>query len=228
MILAIETSDILCSLAFWDEGRTILEYNLELPQQHATLVGSLTEQGLRFLAALERIKKYSREDIHLLVVGIGPGSFTGLRIGLSFAQGFCSAHQTSISGVSNHQILAAQRIKTIDQVYTIIEARSNEVYLAKHEIISGNYSRIQEHKIVLKSDLTDTLSAGAQLIYSIDLELDSEITGSLSAKGILIVDSARFSANHLAALGAEKMAAEGADDPAELEPMYIRPFAGAL
>lgn len=228
MILAIETSDILCSLAFWDEGRTILEYNLELPQQHAALVGSLTEQGLRFLAASERMKKYSREDIHLLTVGVGPGSFTGLRIGLSFAQGFCSAQQTPIVGVSNHQILAAQRIKAIDPVCTIIEARRNEVYLAKHKIISDSFTRIQEHEIVPKANLADVLPADAQLIYSKDLKLDSEITGSLNAKGILIVDSARFSANYLAALGSEKLAAEGAADPAELEPMYIRPFAGAL
>ena len=77
MILAIETSDILCSAAFWDDGRTILEYSLELPQQHAALVGSLVEKGLAFLSAPERVKPYSREDIRLLTASTGPGSFTG-------------------------------------------------------------------------------------------------------------------------------------------------------
>ena len=227
MILAIETSDILCSIAFWDSGRTILEYSLELPQQHAALVGSLVEKGLAFLAAPERVKRYSREDIQLLAASTGPGSFTGLRIGLSFALGYCAAEQTAIAGISNHQILAAQRVKSINRVFTIIEARRNEVYLAEHEIVSDAYTKIREHKIAAKDDLSDIIPAGAQLICSKDLELGPERIGRMQDNDILLIDSARFSASFLAALASEKIKHEGADNPDELEPMYIRPFAGA-
>lgn len=227
MILAIETSDILCSIAFWDKGRTILEYNLELPQQHAALVGPFVEKGLAFLSAPERVKKYSRADIDLLTASTGPGSFTGLRIGLSFALGYCAAGQTAITGVSNHQILAAQRIKDVERVFTIIEARRNEVYLAEHEIVSAAYSKIKEHKIAAKEDLSDIIPAGAQLIASKDLLLAQPLSDRIREKGILFIDSARFSASFLAMLASEKMKREGADNPAELEPMYIRSFAGA-
>ncbi len=227
MILAIETSDILCSVAFWDNGRTTLEYSLELPRQHAALVGSLVEKGLAFLSAPERVKQYSREDIQLLTASTGPGSFTGLRIGLSFALGYCAAEDTSIVGVSNHQILAAQRIKSVEHIFTIIEARRNEVYLAQHEIVSDRYTKIREHKIAAKEDLSDIIPAGAQLIASKDLVLVPELVGRIRDKGILFIDSARFSASFLAMLASEKVTHEGVDIPAELEPMYIRSFAGA-
>lgn len=227
MILAIETSDVLCSVVFWDKGRSILEYNLELPQQHATLVGSLVEKGLDFLAAPERVQTYTQEDIELVVSSIGPGSFTGLRIGLSFAQGFCSGNATALVGVSNHQVLAAQRLKSIEPVFTMIEARRNEVYLAEHEWNSVQFPQIRTHEIVSKTDLPEALPEGAQLICTVELKLEDAVREALVQKKIFLLDTARFSANYLAALGAEKIKIAGADDPATLEPMYIRPFAGA-
>ena len=228
MILAIETSDILCSIAFWEKGRSLLEYNLELAQQHATLVGSLTGQGLTFLSAPERLKKYSADDIELVAVSIGPGSFTGLRIGLSFAQGFCSAKNLPVAGISNHQILAAQRLKMDGAVFTIIEARRNEVYFASHKIISDAYTQIDEHKIVNKNELAEIVPTGAQLIFSKDLHLSGEVRSALSANNIIVIDNARFTSNFLAGLAQSKIEIEGPDKLADLEPLYIRPFAGAM
>ncbi len=227
MILAIETSDILCSVAFWENGRSLLEYNLELPQQHATLVGDLVEKGLSFLSAAERLKKYTLDDIDLIVSSIGPGSFTGLRIGLSYAQGFCSGSDLPLVGISNHQVLAAQRIKSVRPVFTMIEARRNEVYLARHLFETDNFPQIAEHQIISKEDLPGALLKGEQLICTAELKLDDSLRETLQQNDILLMDSARFSANYLAALGAEKIKITGADDPATLEPMYIRPFAGA-
>ena len=164
----------------------------------------------------------------MVAVSLGPGSFTGLRIGLSFAQGFCSANQIKIAGISNHQILAAQRIKSITGVYTIIEARRNEVYFAEHEVVSDNYTRISEHKIVNKNDLAGILPGGSQLIYTGGLQLSKENSDALQEANIIQVNSARFTSNFLAGLAAEKTEIDGADSLADLEPLYIRPFAGAM
>lgn len=227
MILAIETSDILCSLAFWDNGRTVLEYNLEMPQQHATLVGSLVEQGLAFLAAPERKRVYTMQDLDLVTVSIGPGSFTGLRIGLSFAQGFCAGRGLPICGISNHQILAAQSAACDRPIYTIIEARRNEVYLAAHKMLTANLSQIESHNIRAKDTLADDIPEGAQLVTAQGIKLADSVWQALNEKDVIVLNRARFTAGRLALLGMEKYKRDGADNLADLEPMYIRPFAGA-
>ncbi len=228
MILALETSDILCSVAFWEKGRTLVEYNLELPQQHATILGGLVEQGLQFLSAEERQKKYPVDSIESVSVAIGPGSFTGLRIGLSFAQGFCFGKNLPIAGISNHQVLAAQSIAHIGPLFTAIEARRNEVYLAEHEWVENAYYRILEHRIVPKNELEDTLPEKSQLVLPKELKIAPEILSALKEKQVLLVPERRFTAGVLAELGQKKIERDGQDVLAELEPLYIRPFAGVV
>ncbi len=228
MILALETSDILCSVAFWDNGRTLLEYNLELPQQHATIIGGFVEQGLQFLSAEERQKKYSAESIKAVSVAIGPGSFTGLRIGLSFAQGFCFGKELPIAGISNHQVLAAQSLEEKCPLFTAIEARRNEVYLAEHEWAEGGFPRIRFHKIVAKNELHQTIPSRTQLVLPKGLKIEPETISALKEKQVLIMPNVRFTGGILAQLGQQKIEIDGPDVLAELEPMYIRPFAGVV
>jgi tRNA threonylcarbamoyladenosine biosynthesis protein TsaB len=228
MILALETSDILCSVAFWDNGRTLLEYNLELPQQHATIIGGLVEQGLQFLSAEERQKKYTADSIEAVGVAIGPGSFTGLRIGLSFAQGFCFGKELPIAGISNHQVLAAQSLYMNGPLFTAIEARRNEVYLAEHEWAENGLPRIHAHNIVAKNELRKAVPDRAQLVLPKDINIDPEIISGLIEKQVAIVPDVRFTAGILARLAQKKIAEDGPDTLAELEPMYIRPFAGVV
>lgn len=228
MILAIETSDILCSVAFCDEGRTLIEYNLEQPMQHAALVGKLVDNGLKFLCDNERDIKYLIEDISLVVVAIGPGSFTGLRIGLSYAQGFCFARKIPITGVSNHQVLAANRTVAVEPVITLIEARRNEVYLAEHETVAGLLTNIINHRVVDKDRLTNEIEDGSAVIFMPDLDLAESMVRTLAGEKSCAITRAKFSASILAQAGLQKYKLYGGDNLDELEPMYIRPFAGVL
>ncbi|HHE54200.1 MAG TPA: tRNA (adenosine(37)-N6)-threonylcarbamoyltransferase complex dimerization subunit type 1 TsaB [Caldithrix abyssi] len=135
MILAIETSDIVCSVALWDGSKkqTIYEANLELPMQHATLLAPLIQTAVDFVKQNVNPLLSQQNEIELVAVSVGPGSFTGLRIGLSFAKGFCFAHQLPIVGISNHQVLAKQVRRPWAHFYTMIDARHEEVYLSQLE-----------------------------------------------------------------------------------------------
>ncbi|MBD3223669.1 MAG: tRNA (adenosine(37)-N6)-threonylcarbamoyltransferase complex dimerization subunit type 1 TsaB [Caldithrix sp.] len=228
MILAIETSSHLCSVAFWQDGRVLLQYNLDMPMQHAELLAKIVDEGLRFLSEKPIKTPCSVKDIQLVGVGIGPGSFTGLRIGLSYAQGFCFASQIPIAGISSHQIFAGQSITGYDTVFTIIDARRNEVYCAELSLSSTGYWAIINHQILNKTELGNALPDTCQLICSKDIKLEQEIKAQLHEKHILINTNGHLTADIVAVMAQYKFQMHGGDDLQTLEPMYIRSFAGVL
>jgi tRNA threonylcarbamoyladenosine biosynthesis protein TsaB len=214
MIIAIETSSTLCSVAFWENGKTIAQFESDAPMKHATLIGQFVETGLAETGL----------SPDLVAVAIGPGSFTGLRIGLSFAQGFCFGRTIPIVGVSNHQVLALQKPSDEKKIYSIIDARRNEVYLAKHK--PDETYEIESHEIVLIDSLIEHVSGPAQLISQNEIKLPKNSINELAEKGIELNLEGKFSAVFIAQIGQKIMAEKGADNIEKLEPMYIRPFAG--
>lgn len=228
MVLSIETSDKLCAVAFTDDGQILAEYQHELPFQHAALVGHLVQQGIRFLSQENREKPLNETDIHLVAVAIGPGSFTGLRIGLSYAQGFCFGRNIPIVGISNHQVLASFSPGTGIPVYTAIEARQEEVYLARHLFLQPGYSTIENHQLVKKNRLAEAITLPSVLVCHRHMLLPKKTLQALYAKGVWVINTVRYSAVIVAELGAHKFRLNGADNLREIEPLYIRPFAGIL
>lgn len=226
MVLGIETSDLLCSVAFVENNQILVEYNHEIPRQHAALIGSLVEKGGGFLSYNERVSQIFINDIELVTVAIGPGSFTGLRIGLSYAQGFCLGKNIPIVGINNHQILAKSCPCGYDSVFTIIDARRDEVYLARMTLKNKVYFEIEEYNIVAKKNLIHKIVEKSVLIYGSNTTLDDSITLALLGKQICIINSARYTAALVAKIGWQKYQQNGTDELSEIEPLYIRPFAG--
>ncbi|HGY54874.1 MAG TPA: tRNA (adenosine(37)-N6)-threonylcarbamoyltransferase complex dimerization subunit type 1 TsaB [Caldithrix abyssi] len=228
MILGIETSAKLCSIAFGYESHTVLEYNLEVPMQHAVLLGQFVELGVRFIQTSPDIPEADKNAIDLAVVAIGPGSFTGLRIGLSYAQGFCFGRKIPIVGISNHQLLAWRGPAGVNTVYTIIDARREEVYLARLDITKEGYPQLSEHALVPKESLPDKLPEGSVLIRNEQVVLADETVKKIQSEKQCVLLRVRGTAADLLKLGNLKRQVEGPDDLSKLEPLYIRPFAGVL
>ena len=80
-----------------------------------------------------------REQIEVIAVGLGPGSYTGIRVAISIAQGWQLARGVKLLGVSSAECLAAQAQaeKIFGRVNVVIDAQRNEFYLAAYEISSG-------------------------------------------------------------------------------------------
>ena len=121
LILGIETSGLLCSVGWMQSGKVILEYNMEIPQVHASKLANLVKEGF------SKIQK-SMADLSLVAVGTGPGSFTGLRIGMSFAKGLCYGTGVPILGVSAFNILAKQAPDSNEKIITLIDAKKERFY----------------------------------------------------------------------------------------------------
>lgn len=131
MILNIETSSKKCSVAVSDEGAVKFHLESENEMDHSVKLGPYVERC---------ISELQKRDLKLdaVAVSMGPGSYTGLRIGLSLAKGVCFGFNIPLIGVSTLKILAVKAMFESDtfneeQIYIpMIDARRNEVYTAAY------------------------------------------------------------------------------------------------
>lgn len=122
-ILMIETSTECCSVALF-EGRQLLSARInETPRQHASQLAPyvqevLAESGL------------AATGLDAVAVSEGPGSYTGLRVGVSTAKGLCFGAGIPLIGIDTLQILALQGAQEADRIVAMLDARRMEVYAA--------------------------------------------------------------------------------------------------
>ena len=97
----------------------------------------------------------AREQIEVIVVGLGPGSYTGIRVALSIGQGWQLARGVKLLGVSSADCLAAQAQaeKIFGRVNVVIDAQRNEFYLASYEISSRDWKETRPLRIMSLAQL---------------------------------------------------------------------------
>jgi tRNA threonylcarbamoyladenosine biosynthesis protein TsaB len=122
-VLGIETATWTASVAIIDEAVTLTEQTLQQSASHGTALFPLVADALR-------AAETTLEAIDLLAVSIGPGSFTGLRIGLSMAKGLAMAADIPIVGVPTLEGLAVAAPLRSHPLWTVLDARKGEVYAA--------------------------------------------------------------------------------------------------
>lgn len=110
--------------------------------------------------------KLEREQIDVLAVGLGPGSYTGIRVALSIAQGWQLARGVKLLGVSSAECLAAQARaeEIIGRVGVVIDAQRNELYLAGYEITADGWREAAPLKILPLAEVRSQAGAGGILI----------------------------------------------------------------
>ena len=207
LILALETSSSICGAAII-KGRDCLAFkDEEIPRKHAEILPFFVESVIN--ESGEEIK-----TINAVAVGIGPGSFTGLRIGLGFAKGFAFAQGLPILAVPTIEAMAFG--------------------LAKHQPTLGLFPSHGRHIFFQHFSWKDKLPIAASKPTVIDMEY---LLNDLDEKGTmfqwqcddLIPKNLDFiaavpSARWVGLLGSEKYDQLIIDKPYDLEPDYIAPF----
>lgn len=128
-MLAIDTTTEACSVALWADDALLLEQSIVEPRGH-------TRRLLPMIDALLDQAGWGLEDLAGLVCTRGPGSFTGVRVGISAAQGLAFAANLPIFPVSTLAVLAWQghtRVPQCQRWQVAMDARMNEVYYAAFE-----------------------------------------------------------------------------------------------
>ena len=123
IILTIQTVSPAGSLAITDGARLLTEINLDIRK-------TPTEWLLQSIEDLLARADLEKEDLHAIGVVLGPGSFTGLRVGLATAKGLSLAAGCPLLGISSLQCLAMQLPFTSLPVCVMLDARKQEVYAA--------------------------------------------------------------------------------------------------
>lgn len=122
-ILAFDTTTSACSVAIWLDGNTIGSY-------HDAMVHGQAEALLPAIEKTMADAKTSYDDLDRIAVTVGPGSFTGVRVGLATARGIGVATGLPIVGVLTTEVIAAETLDTSDTPIAVaIDARRAEIYL---------------------------------------------------------------------------------------------------
>ncbi len=137
-ILGFDSAGKAAGAAVWDDGTILYEANLRAGLTHSQTLLSLCEQALSQT-------QLRLSDIDFMALNLGPGSFTGLRIGLASAKGLCFADDIPCIGVSTLESLA-YALPVEGNVLCALDARRREVYAAGFRRTSGGVLRLSEDK----------------------------------------------------------------------------------
>ena len=212
-ILNIETATKNCSVSLAKNGKTILCKEIaELGYSHAEKLHVFIEEILKETAT-------SVQDLNAIAVSKGPGSYTGLRIGVSAAKGLGYALDIPLISVDTLQVLAHQVTIETGFIVPMIDARRMEVYSAVYD---ANHSKVSEVQAEILTE--NSYAKITEPIYFIG---DCQE----KCKTVLIKDNFHFlpkiifpSANEMSALSYEKFSQNDFEDLAYFEPFYLKDF----
>lgn len=211
-ILGIETSSRAATVAVLEDGELLCEYTLNHKKTHSQFMQPMAENALAALGL-------TLSDVDVFACGVGPGSFTGLRIGVSMIKGFAQSLGKKTAGVSTLLALA-------QNVYGFSGTKVSLIYARADEVFYGIYNDETEEEGVLKIDeLLDKLS-GKKCIFCGDGSyiFKKEIEEKMGNDAVFANTRQNIvSAANVCAL-AQKMADEGKLlEYLELAPIYMRP-----
>ena len=211
---AFETSTRKPSVALRAKGQ-VFEERLSGERPHAS----------DLLPALDRLLSktgQSVRDLELLVVGTGPGSFTGLRVAVATALGLARGCGTVLFGQPSWEAVCWRELRQGEAAAIVLDARQGELYFARYRRASDGVDVLQAPCIVRPGDLPRLVSGDLRLFGEPGIERAAELDTSATAR--LCVDRSP-SAAALLELGALRHAREGSHSGVQLEPLYLRAFA---
>ena len=130
-------------------------------------------RSTRAFALIERAlgeAKLDRDEIECVAVGLGPGSYAGIRVAISIAQGWQVARGIRLLGVSSVECIAAQAqsAKLHGRINVLIDAQRDEFYLAAYEVGEQSLRPIEPLRLI-RMEEAGTLGAGGRLLIESDL-----------------------------------------------------------
>ncbi len=217
LLLCVECSTMYCSVAIVSTSGCIAEHSLISRVTHS-------KRLLTAIADLMRQCELDWQDLHGLAISIGPGSFTGLRIGLTTLKGICMATGLPLMGLSSLKALACQLPFCRVPICPIFDARKQEVYTALYQAESDSITTIMGPVVIGMEKLT-TLIHKPTLFVGDGVEVYGEILRTKLVGKVLLAPPQQVfpKASAIGTLALKKFVAKSFVDPGAISPLYIRP-----
>lgn len=228
-ILSIETATTLCGVALV-EGDSAFAHNVRCLAQYELNIRNIHSEKL--ISMVERILSDTHATVAMLdgvAVSIGPGSFTGLRIGLSTAKGLAYASEKPLIAVPTLDALAYRNSLLCRQdsrftVCPMLDARRDEVYYAFYKWEESELRRLTDYRVSSITDVVPLLSRETIVV--------GEGAAKVKKLGLgCVFPETEFSScspTAVALLGLQKLESDYVADVQTLEPFYLKDFVTTL
>ncbi|MEH6537158.1 MAG: tRNA (adenosine(37)-N6)-threonylcarbamoyltransferase complex dimerization subunit type 1 TsaB [Psychroserpens sp.] len=214
IILNIETSTTNCSVSLSKQGETlVLKEDNSANYSHAESLHVFIDEVLK-TASIDKTQ------IDAIAVSKGPGSYTGLRIGVSAAKGLSYALNIPLISVSTLEALAHQLKIEDGVIVSMLDARRLEVYSAIYDS-SYNLHREIEAQILNEQSFEVYLSKGKVYFIGNGVEKTKQLIKHANA---IFIDNKLPSANEMSILAYDKYKKSDTEDVAYFEPFYLKDF----
>ena len=213
-ILNIETATTNCSVSISRNGEIIaLKEDYDSKYSHA-------ERLHVYIDAVLKMVDLSRHNLDAISVSKGPGSYTGLRIGVSSAKGLCYALEKPLVSVSTLESLAYQVKPESGVIIPLLDARRMEVYSA---VFNGSHEQIRETRAQILDDKSFEQYLEQGLVYFIGNGVEKTKKIIRHPNAIFIEDKLP-SSNEMSVLAYSKYKIGDFEDVAYFEPYYLKDF----
>ncbi len=211
--LALETTERIGNIAAFEDGTLLADRMLPTLQRSAQSLAPAMYELLEELG-------WKAAEIDLVAVTVGPGSFTGLRVGVTTAKTLAYAVDAGVVGVNTLEVIAAQAPENVARLWAVMDAQRRQVFAARFERDGDGYWKTAEAtKIVDEEVWLDRLNPDEWISGPVLHRLADKIPSDVS-----IVDRAFWApkATMVGSLAERRYQAGNRDDVWQLVPHYFR------
>jgi tRNA threonylcarbamoyladenosine biosynthesis protein TsaB len=214
-ILGIDTSTKFLCLGICDDTK-IYEYNLESGRQLSSLLGITIKRVLDALG-------WEVSDIDYLACGLGPGSFTGMRTGISLIKGMGWDSKKPIIGISTLDILALNAGETDKQIIPIVDAKRNLIYTSVYKTKNNRLIKIKPYMLLSEEGLFK-IAKNDCLILGDAIDLYKEkIIANINGVTVLDKDYWYPKPRNIIKIALERIKLKKLDNAFDIRPIYLYP-----
>lgn len=217
-ILCVDTSSFICSVSVFENLSLISSNSSEVEKSHSKLIIQLIDQSLKDA-------KIKINELDAFAVSMGPGSYTGLRIGVSTIKGLCYSLEKPLISINTLEILSKSALNHINNyndffICPMIDARRMEVFT---KMLDNDFNEVEKDKALILDDKSFNDIGGGKSIYFFG-DGSNKFQKITNNKNFHFIDNIISSSKNMGELANIKYENNQFENLTTFEPFYIKDF----